>query len=194
MNIWRYVRRGGQREVAFCVMCCNTGGKIKLTPSDTPCSIMHSPSPTSRLQQFIEQIAVINFAIGNTSVGIRGPLHKIWRGTVYFSAAAYKIYAITSQPLSISSMGGYLPSFQQHCADFILFLSSFVFHFVPLQQSESDVMYKSEHRCLHSRYWFQFFLWTNSLYTSHPKKNTVTTQNLAFLSYLFGKKRLQMHF
>lgn len=90
-------------------------------PSDTPCSIMHPPS---RLQQFIEQIAVINSAIGNTSTGIRGPLHKVWRGTVYFSAAAFKIYVITSQPLSISSMGGgYLPSFQQHCADFVLFRS-----------------------------------------------------------------------
>ena len=78
------------------------------------------------------KIAVINFAVRNTSIVISKPLHKIWRGTVCFCAAAYKLYVITTQYLSVSWLGWTLAfnptTLCRFCLLYFLRLSLILFH------------------------------------------------------------------
>ena len=133
-------------------------------------SLFDSASPS--LQQLTEQIAIINFSVGNSSIGTRVPIHKFWRGMVCSSAAAYKRFVITSQQLSVSSLGwtfAFIPT-TLTCS-----VPSFDLHFVALQQPENDLIYTSKHRFVQIWYWFQWSV-NRSIYTcfgfpSHCKSN-----------------------
>ena len=80
------------------------------------------------------------------------PLHKIWHGTVCFcAAAAYKL----SHNQSIFKCLLLMVDTCLHSSNTVpilfCFVPSFVFHLVALQQPDSDLMYKSDHRCQHGR-------------------------------------------
>jgi len=122
--------------------------QVRGYPTQNPLISPFDSAPQS-LQQLTEQIVVINCAVGNTSIGIRVPLHKFRRGTVCFSAASCEMCVITRQKLSISSLGWTLAFIPETLPCFV---PPFGFHFAALQQFENELIYKSKHRCLHSRY------------------------------------------
>jgi len=148
--------RGRKREVVFCVEFCNTGRKIQLNNSDTARSIKHPPLPTIHRTN--------RRYILRCSKHVYRPLHKMWHGTVCFCADAYKL----CHNQSIFKCLLLRLDTSLHSSNTVLIVScyfpSFVFHFVALLQSESDLMYKSIQRYHHARLWFQL-PGNRSLYT-----------------------------
>jgi len=94
----KIVRKDRQSEVALCVYRFTQAGRSISVPSNT--RLIH-PLKIAAIHKLN---AVINFAVGNNSIGIRSLFLKIWCCKFSFCDAAYNIYVINRHNLRISSL------------------------------------------------------------------------------------------